>query len=115
MKPVPLTKLPRNYPTSRASRAGIDRWAWNMQGEGSGSVLPSAENAFFAMMGSYPAAVLWDSFHGGSSLITLNQLLKVKVWSPVVTLSINGNWSKVQEHFSAAFKAQGIHTAASVL
>ena len=85
--------------------SNLDPWHWQMQGEGHGSISPSAQNAYSALIGAYPTAILWEAFHGTASPITVNQALKLKVWSPVVELSIRGNWSRVYEHFSAAFEA----------
>jgi hypothetical protein len=76
-----------------------------MQGQGNGSIDPAGQNAYSALIGAYPTAILWQAFHGTSSPIVVIQNLKLKVWSPVVEVSIRGRWRKVFEHFSAAVHA----------
>lgn len=95
-----------------ASDSNLDPWYWHMQGQGSGSIDPSGQNAFSALVGAYPAAILWESFHGTASPVVVMQAMKLKVWSPVVDLRIRGQWSRVYEHFSA--HAQGRYLWASV-
>ena len=85
--------------------ASLDAWYWQMQGQGNGSIDPSGENAYSALIGAYPTAILWEAFHGVSSPIVVTQALKLKVWSPVVELRIHGDWSKIFDHFSAALHA----------
>ena len=41
--------------------SNFDLWYVNLQGQGSGSVNPFAENAYSGLMGSYPAALVWNS------------------------------------------------------
>ncbi len=84
--------------------ANIDPWFFELQGAGAGSVLPSAENAYSALVGGYPAALVWAGFHGGSGVVTVWQTLKLKCWTPVIHLKVTGEWKKVQEHFSANAK-----------
>ncbi len=99
----PQRRLPA---IARASDARDDSnlapWYWHMQGEGAGSIDPSGQQAFSALLGAYPTAILWEAFHGTASPVTVHQLLKLKVWSPVVSLRIDGHWDKIFEHFSAA-------------
>lgn len=86
--------------------SNLDPWLWQMQGEGQGSISASGQNAYSALLGAYPTAILWEAFHGTASPIVVNQALKLKAWSPQVELTIRGNWSKIFEHFSAAFSGR---------
>ena len=82
--------------------SNLDPWYINLQGQGSGSVNPFAENAYSGLMGSYPAAVVWNSFHAGSSGIAVWQNMRIKCWTPAVHILIEGDWDKIQDHLSAA-------------
>ncbi|MCX4243080.1 hypothetical protein [Paraliomyxa miuraensis] len=104
----PLVVSPRTFPTHRAARtSNLDAWYCNLEGKGPGSVTPFAENAFSGLVGSYPAAIIYGSFHGSNSPITVSQFLQVKVWSPYCEVEISGDWSRIQDHFSAAVHAGG--------
>jgi hypothetical protein len=93
----------RSVPLRSAMRASnLDQWYCNLQGQGSGSVNPLAENAYSGLVGSLPAALIWSSFHGGTGGISVWQKLRLKVWSPAVHIHIEGDWDKIQAHFSAA-------------
>jgi hypothetical protein len=95
--------LPRTVPLARGYRgSNLDQWFINLQGQGAGAISPLAENAYSGLMGSLPAALMWASFHGGTSPISVWQNQRIKVWAPLVEIWIDGKWSKVQEHFSAA-------------
>lgn len=94
--------MPAKFRDGEGGNANLDAWYWQMQGQGPGSIDPSGENAFSALVGTYPAAILWEAFHGAASPVVVNQALKLKVWSPVVELTIHGDWEKIFTHFSAA-------------
>jgi hypothetical protein len=111
----PLIVSPRTYPVSRAARASnLDAWYCNLKGEGPGSITPFAENAFSGLVGSYPAAIIYGSFHGANSPITVTQFLQLKVWSPICEIRIHGDWSRIQDHFSAAAHAGGLFWSADL-
>ena len=82
----------------RSSRA-IDAWAWNMQGQGPGSVT-GGENAYSGIIGAVPSELIWAGFHGGSSPITVAQNLTMPVWSQEIYIKIEGNWDRIARHFS---------------
>lgn len=108
-------RLPRTARGSDAAKdSNLDPWYWRMQGEGSGSIDPTGQNAFSALIGAYPAAILWESFHGTASPVTVVQSMKLKVWSPVVELHILGEWTRIFEHFSAAASARYLWAKADV-
>lgn len=114
-RPPLLTELPRTTTLDRAMRASnLDAWYANLAGSGPGSVTPFAENAFSGLLGSYPAAMVYSSFHGGQSAITVWQILQLKVWSPICEIRIRGDWSRIQDHFSAAAHAGGWFWSADI-
>ena len=81
--------------------SNLDPWYINLQGQGSGSVNPFAENAYSGLMGSYPAAVVWNSFHGGTSGISVWQNMRIKCWTPDRPHPHRGRLGPIQDHFSA--------------
>jgi hypothetical protein len=98
-----LTLSPPTLPLRRAPRSSnLDAWHWQIYGEGASSIDPAGENAFSAMVGSLPAALLWQGFRGAYSPITVSNSLALRVWSPTMTLIIRGNWERIFEHFSAS-------------
>jgi hypothetical protein len=78
----------------------LDAWAWEMQGQGPGSVT-GGENAFSCLMGALPSELIWAGFQGGASPIVVAQHLQMPVWSQELYLKITGNWDRIFEHFSA--------------
>lgn len=105
----------RSVKRAAAARASnLDTWYTNLQGQGSGSVNPRAENAYSGLMGAMPAALVWSSFHGGTGGLTVWQHLKIKVWSPMVRIKLRGSFQKIQDHFSAAAHASGLFWSADV-
>jgi hypothetical protein len=102
---APPPVMPTRVKENEIRESNLDPWYWQMQGQGPGSIDASGHNAFSALLGAYPTAILWEAFHGVASPITVNQALKLKVWSPVVELRIRGNWDKIFEHFSMAVHA----------
>jgi len=111
-QPIPVTDLGGAPVLAGGSGSNLDPWYWEMHGNGSGSIDPTGTHAFSGLLGAYPTAICWEAFHGTASPLIVIQNHKLKVWSPVVTLSIKGNWDKVFEHFSAA--ASGRYLWASV-
>lgn len=111
----PPFKSPRSVKLRSAMRSSnLDQWYANIQGQGSGSVSPFAENAYSGLVGSLPAALIWSSFHGGTGGISVWQKLRMKVWSPVVHLHIHGDWDRIQDHMSAAANASGFFATIDV-
>lgn len=109
--PRALPAVVRDGPVASSN---LEPWYWQMQGQGAGSIDPSGQNAYSALIGAYPTAILWEAFHGTSSPIVVIQNLKLKVWSPVVELTIRGNWDRVFEHFSAAVSAHYLWASADI-
>ena len=105
MKP----RLMRQPRTVRAERDNtpdnLDAWYMRIEGQGPGSLNPAGENAYVALCGALPAALLYSGFHGVYSPIVVSQTLNLKVWSETLKIKIDGNWDRIFEHFSAA--AQG--------
>ena len=98
---------PRTVPFGRAFRgpSNLDPWYWNLQGQGPGNIDPAGTNAYSGLVGSLPAAILWQGFHGVYSPIVVAQSLTLPVWAPAARLTIDGNWDRIFDHFSVA--AQG--------
>jgi hypothetical protein len=94
--------------------SNLDPWYWQMQGQGPGSIDPSGQNAYSALIGAYPTAILWEAFRGTASPIVVIQNLKLKVWSPVVELTIRGKWDRIFEHFSAAVSGHFLWASADI-
>jgi hypothetical protein len=92
--------LAKNFGKARDS--SLDLWYWNMQGQGNGSIDPMGQNAYSALIGTYPTSIIWQSFHGSYTPIFVQQALKIKFWVPVIEITIRGNWDRVFNHFSAA-------------
>jgi hypothetical protein len=115
---VTPSAAPPNLPTrvreDQVQEVNLDPWYWQMQGQGAASIDASGQNAYSALIGAYPTAILWEAFHGAASPIVVNQALKLKVWSPVVELRIAGNWKKIFDHFSAAAHAHYLWASADI-
>jgi hypothetical protein len=119
---VTSTRLPsRSFPRSIPRRAndsvrsrGLDGWYVNLKGQGNGTVTPFAINSYSGLLGTYPAAMIWETFHGGSAAFTVYQDMMIRVWSPVVTLTLEGEWDRVQDHFSAAAHVGGLFWGADL-
>ncbi len=89
----------RNFGRTRSGE--LEPWFWNLQGQGNGSIDPMGRNAYSALVGAYPAAIMWQAFHGAYSPIFVQQALKIKFWAPLVEIKIKGNWKRIFDHFSA--------------
>lgn len=86
----------RNFVAPR----NVDVWYWRLQGQGAGAIVPTGEFSFSGLVGSIPAAILWQGFHGVYSPIVITQLLKLKLWSQSISLTIDCDWQQVYAHFS---------------
>lgn len=106
--------LPTTVRDGPVPENNLDPWYWQMQGQGAGSIDASGQNAYSALIGAYPTAILWQAFHGTASPIVVIQNLKLKVWSPIVELRIHGEWEKVFQHFSAAVHAHYLWASADI-
>ncbi|MCP4897467.1 MAG: hypothetical protein GY906_10895 [bacterium] len=113
---APARGMPRSVRSRDAAEnsSNLEPWYWRMQGEGSGSIDPAGQNAFSALLGAYPTAILWESFHGTASPVTVIQDMRLKVWTPIVDLTIRGNWDRIFEHFSAAVHAHYLWASADI-
>ncbi len=118
----PVIRASRQLPPPRHLRAvpatyrdpNLDPFYLRVEGQGDGSVTPFAENAYSGVCGGLEAGILWQSFHMGTSVVTLHQHLKIKVVSPEVTLRIHGDWDRIQTHFSGAAHAGGLFWSADI-
>lgn len=96
------TTTPAGDGAATGASSNLDPWFWDLQGEGAGSIDPSGTHAFSGLIGTYPASILWAGFHGTAAPLVVIQNYKLKVWSPVVKITIDGHWDRIFEHFSAA-------------
>jgi hypothetical protein len=80
--------------------SNLDAWAWQLQGQGPGSVT-GAENAYAGLIGQIPSELVWAGFQGGASPIVVAQNLMLPVWSQQIYLKITGEWDRIFQHFSA--------------
>jgi len=101
-------------PASQPSDSNLSPWYWMMQGQGAGSIDPTGTHAFSGLLGVYPTAICWQAFHGTASPLIVIQNYKLKVWSPVVTIKINGNWDSVFQHFSASASGHYMWASADI-
>jgi len=99
---MPRSRALTRDPEPGATDNNLDPWYCMMQGQGSGSIDPTGTHAFSGLLGKYPAAIAWAAFHGTASPLIVIQNFKLKVWSPVCTIKIDGNWDSIFTHFSAA-------------
>jgi hypothetical protein len=90
----------------RASNiSNLDAWAWELQGQGPGSVT-GGENAYAGLIGALPSELIWAGFRGGASPIVVAQHLMLPVWSQEIWLRITGDWDRIFQHFSAHANAR---------
>jgi hypothetical protein len=106
--------MPRTVRDGTDLSSNLDPWFINMQGQGPGNINLLGETAYLGLMGSYPAAILWDSFHGSTGAIVARQDYKLKFWAPLVEITIRGNWDRIFEHFSAAVSAHYLWASADI-
>ncbi|GAB3821307.1 hypothetical protein GCM10028820_29360 [Tessaracoccus terricola] len=99
---IPSSQVRSRDAEPAGADSNLDPWYCVLQGQGSGSIDPSGTHAFSGLLGTYPTSIAWASFHGGGSPLIVIQNYKLKVWSPVCTIKIDGNWDSVFQHFSAA-------------
>lgn len=99
---------------TNGSGSNLDPWYWQMHGNGSGSIDPTGTHAFSGLLGAYPTAICWEAFHGTASPLIVIQNYKLKVWSPVVTLDITGDWERIHDHFSVAASGRYLWASADV-
>ncbi len=94
-------------------RSNLDAWAFQLQGQGAGSVT-GGENAYSALMGAYPSEIIWAGFHGAYSPITVAQHLLLPMWSQEIYLRVHGRWRRIFDHFSAHANARSLWVNADV-
>ena len=110
---LPMHKTPRTVPNLYRG-SNLDPMFVRMSGQGSGSINPDADNAYSAMMGSVAAAIAWNAFHMGTGPIVAYQNMMVRMVSPLMTIDIHGDWSRIQDHFSAHAHAGGWFWSADI-
>ena len=103
IRPADVTGRVIHGPGFRAP-SSLDAWHWKLQGQGPGSIVPTGENSYSGLIGSLPAAILWQGFHGSYSPIAVVQALKIPVWSQTLRIKIDGNWDRIEKHLSTHAK-----------
>ncbi|WP_299157548.1 hypothetical protein [uncultured Tenacibaculum sp.] len=103
----------RNYGKNKAAK-NLQPWFWKMQGEGIGSIDPMGQNAFTALVGTYPTSILWSAFHGSYTPVNVAMNVKMPFWIPAFEITIRGNWERIFEHFSAHAKGRYLWFSADV-
>lgn len=96
-----------------AGITNLDAWAWELQGQGPGSVT-GGENAYAGLMGALPSELIWAGFHGGASPIVVAQHMQMPVWSQEIYIKITGEWDRIFQHFSAHANARYLWFSADV-
>jgi hypothetical protein len=110
---LPVEAPPSTVPvTYRGSN--IDPMFVKMDGQGPGTIDPNADKAFSALLGSIPAAIVWSGFHLGTGPLFVTENMMIRVVSPLMTIDITGDWSRIQDHFSAAAHAGGLWWSADI-
>ncbi len=84
------------------TRSNLSLWYWKMQGAGAGNLNPLGTNGFTGLIGAIPTAILWQGFHGAYSPIVVACAMQIPIWSEDIILTIQGDWSRIYDHFSAA-------------
>ncbi|MEU0940239.1 hypothetical protein [Embleya sp. NPDC005971] len=93
----------------------IGNWYWVLQGGGNASLDPSGETAFVAMVGNYPAQLLYTGFNGTSTgVVFASSAMQLQMWTPKISMHIHGNWKKIYEHFSTHTTASGWFVKADI-
>ena len=106
--------MPRTVPTTYRG-SNLDPMFVRFSGQGPGTIDPGAEKPYSALLGSIPAGIVYNSFHNtGTGVLTVTQAMKVRVVSPMMTIDITGDWSRIQDHFSAAAHAGGLFWSADI-
>lgn len=105
--------MPRSVPRSYRG-SNIDPMLVKLDGQGKGTIDPGAEKAFSALLGSIPAAVVYAGFHAGTGPLFVTENMMVRVVSPMMTIDIQGDWDRIQDHFSAAASGSYLWFSASI-
>jgi hypothetical protein len=101
--------MPQTVPLRGISRSNIDPMFVRMDGPGPGPINPFVGKPYGALLGSIPAAVAYAGFHDtGTGPIFVTQNMGVRVVSPIMTIDIMGDWSRIQEFYSGAATAGGL-------
>ena len=114
---APVLASPRTItynPVKFRGPSNLDMWYWNLQGQGPGNLDLLGENAFSGLVGSLPAALLWNGFKGVYSPIVVRQDIKFPVWSEVVHLKMDGNWKRIFDGFSSELKGHYLFFSADI-
>ncbi|MFF8384666.1 hypothetical protein [Streptomyces kanasensis] len=93
----------------------IKNWHWVLQGGGKASLDPTGETAFVALVGNYPAQLLYKSFKGTSTgIVFASSAMQLHMWTPKVKLTIDCDWEKIYKHFQSKLNARSLWAKADI-
>ncbi|MFF8772481.1 hypothetical protein [Kitasatospora sp. NPDC015120] len=93
----------------------LKNWHWVLQGGGKASLDPTGETAFVALVGNYPAQLLYKSFKGTSTgIVFASSAMQLHMWTPRVKLTIECNWNKIYEHFKSKLNVRTLWAKADI-
>jgi hypothetical protein len=111
---VAISNLTLNDLTDPSKQATDDHWLWRMQGEGKGSLDPNGTNACAAMVGQFPAALIEAGFKGDTAPIFVHNALKLRFYTPSITITVKADYQKIFDSFSSNTKYKDDWTQANI-
>ncbi len=111
---VAISNLTLNDISDPSKQSTDDHWLWRMQGEGKGSLDPNGTNACSAMVGQFPAALIEAGFKGDTAPIFVHNALKLRFYTPSVTITVHADYQKIFDAFSSNVKYKDDWTQANI-
>lgn len=111
---VAVSNLTLNDLSDPSKQPSDDHWLWRMQGEGKGSLDPNGTNACSAMVGQFPAALIESGFKGDTAPIFVHNALKLRFYTPSVTIRVHADYQKIFSAFSSNTKYKDDWTQANI-
>ncbi|MEV5598081.1 hypothetical protein [Streptomyces sp. NPDC052496] len=95
--------------------APVKDWHWVLQGGGRASLDPTGETAFVALVGNYPAQLLYNSFKGTSvGIVFASSVMELHMWTPKIELVIGCEWQKIYQHFKSKVSVRTLWAKADI-
>ncbi|MEO7215516.1 hypothetical protein [Mucilaginibacter sp.] len=91
-----------------------DKWLWEMQGDGKGSLDPNGKNACTAMMGQFPAALVEAGFKGDSGPLFVQNALKLRFYIPSIEIKVVADYSKIHSAYATNSKYKDNWTQSNI-
>jgi hypothetical protein len=111
---VAISNLTLNDLADPSKQPTDDHWLWRMQGQGKGSLDPNGTNACSAMVGQFPAALIEAGFKGDTAPIYVQNALKLRFYTPSVTITVRADYQKIFDAFSSNTKYKDDWTQANI-